>query len=545
MTRTEAWWRWSRKWRREHLFANVDRTEVLAHVDEAGELGPRYAFMTLMSAGIAMLGLLQGSGAVIIGAMLISPLMGPIVEMGMALATFELRTLRSALRTMAVGVVLAVGICFAIVWMSPLQEPTAEIIARTEPTLFDLLVAIFSGLAGAYATITRKGETIVGVAIATALMPPLAVVGYGLAVGNWQVAGGASFLFMTNLLAIALSVTIMARWYGFGAGDTPKQSAFQAGLIIGAFLLLSIPLGLALRDIAARTLAQSTVRSTLEAAAREGGGRITTLRVDAGGKTIQVDAVLLTPEGRPDLAPRLERTLEDRLGRPVTVQLQEVHTADMARLQREQSTLSELRNSVAELQTAATRDAASREAHDAALIAMRQRALGHFGTLEVLDGGRAARWQLAPDAGLDLVAAHALERDLNAVPAATASAAAGRDAARPLQVRVLPALQPLPRIGFADDSAELTPRQLARIDAIAWALRRWQAGALDVVGHAGGDPGLARSRTDAVAAALRARGAPVAATTVADAEQTREQIREAGIAAGRSVVVQLATTASE
>ena len=93
--------------------------------------------------------------------------------------------------------------------------------------------AVLSGLAGVYATITRKGETIVGVAIATALMPPLAVVGFGTALGNWDIARGAAFLFMTNLLAIALSVTIVARWYGFGGDDTPKQSAWQALLIVG------------------------------------------------------------------------------------------------------------------------------------------------------------------------------------------------------------------------------------------------------------------------------------------------------------------------
>jgi len=250
MPDAKVWWRWLRQWRREHL--KLDRFEVLQHVDEGGALAPRYAFMTVMSCGIATLGLLQNSAAVIIGAMLISPLMGPIIELGMSLATFDFRSLRSSLRTLAVGVGIALLTAMALVAVSPLQEPTSEILARTEPTLFDLLVAVFSGLAGAYATVTRKGETIVGVAIATALMPPLAVVGFGLATGNGHVAGGAFFLFMTNLLAIALSVTIMARWYGFGREDSPKQTAWQATLIIGTFLVLSVPLGLALRDIAAR-----------------------------------------------------------------------------------------------------------------------------------------------------------------------------------------------------------------------------------------------------------------------------------------------------
>ncbi len=531
--------RWFRKWRMDNLVLTCDRADVLVHVDEAGNLGPRYAFMTLLSAGIAMLGLLLGSGAVIIGAMLISPLMGPIVEMGMALATFDFRTLRESLKTMAVGVALALAISFLIVWISPLQEATQEIISRTEPTLFDLLVAIFSGLAGGYATVTRKGETIVGVAIATALMPPLAVVGYGLAIGNWNIAGGAGFLFMTNLLAIALSVTIMARWYGFGVSDSPRQTAWQAALIVSAFVLLSIPLGLALRNIAARSLAENTVRSMLEETARQGGGRITTLRVDAGGDPIRVDAVLLTPSDRPGLDGLLERQLEARLGRSVTVQLSEVLTADEARLKREQSTLTELRSNVAQLQDAANQHAASRDARQAELDAMHARALAHFGAMDPLEGGKQVRWQLAPSAGLDLVAARALERDVNK----DAGQGASQEGAAP-RVQVVPALQPLPRIDFADDSARLDATARARIDAVAWATQRWQAGAVSLTGHAGGDPALARSRIDAVAAALRQQGASIAIDTVADTAATRALIRDRGADAGRSVTLRLASQAS-
>ena len=188
-----AWWRWLRQWRHNQLVQACDRVAVLDNVHDNGKLGPRYGFMIVMSCGIAMLGLLQNSVAVIIGAMLISPLMGPIIQLGMGLATFELRSIREALRTLFAGVLLALAIAVLIVWLSPLKEATSEILGRTRPTFFDLLVAVLSGLAGAYATISRKGETIVGVAIATALMPPLAVVGYGIAVGNWEIAGGAAF----------------------------------------------------------------------------------------------------------------------------------------------------------------------------------------------------------------------------------------------------------------------------------------------------------------------------------------------------------------
>ena len=137
-----AWLRWARQWRQNQLVATCDRVAVLDHVHEGGELAPRYAFMIVMSCGIAILGLLQNSAAVIIGAMLISPLMGPIVELGMGLATFDLRTIRGALRTLAAGTALALATALLIVVASPLKEATSEILARTQPTFFDLLVAL-------------------------------------------------------------------------------------------------------------------------------------------------------------------------------------------------------------------------------------------------------------------------------------------------------------------------------------------------------------------------------------------------------------------
>ncbi|WP_147654112.1 DUF389 domain-containing protein [Vulcaniibacterium gelatinicum] len=492
-----VWWRWLRYWRHEHLL--VDRVAVIAHVAEAGALGPRYAFMIVMSGGIATLGLLQNSAAVIIGAMLISPLMGPIIEMGMALALFDFRTLRRALITLATGVALALLTAGLIVAASPLREATPEILARTEPTLFDLLVAVFSGLAGAYATITRKGETIVGVAIATALMPPLAVVGYGLATANAAIAGGAAFLFMTNLLAIALSVTIMARWYGFGRSDSPQQTAWQATLIVGSFALLSIPLGLALRDIAARGVAERTLRGVLEEEARKAGGRISALRVERVGQAYALDLVLLTPRHQPQLAAKLERRLEAAITRPVTVSLREVMLADDAQLAQEQAAFAQLRESVAGLQDTVARDRQVRSAREAAIAATREFALAWFGEFEWLDEGQRARWRLSPRAGLDVPTAHALERELS-----------GRDGALP--VEVVPALQALPPVPFADDAAGIGDDGRHTIGTAAWALHRWQARAVELRGATADRGALAEARVAAVAEALRKQGFEIART---------------------------------
>ncbi len=183
-----AIWRW---WR-AHIVGPIDHPAVVERIVEESGWSPRYAFMTMMSAGIAVLGLLLSSPAVVIGAMLISPLMSPILGFGFSLALFDFAEMRRASLSLAIGAVVAVTFTAIIVLASPLKAPTVEILSRTRPNLFDLLVALFAAMAGTFAIIRGRGETIVGVAIATALMPPLAVMGYGLATWNMTVLGGSA-----------------------------------------------------------------------------------------------------------------------------------------------------------------------------------------------------------------------------------------------------------------------------------------------------------------------------------------------------------------
>ena len=493
-----AWGRWARLWRKNHVTDQVDRIAVIQHVHDGGVLAPRYGFMIVMSCGIATLGLLQNSVAVIIGAMLISPLMGPIIQLGMGLATFELRSIRDALRTLVVGVVLALGIAVLIVWFSPLKEATSEILGRTRPTFFDLLVAVLSGLAGAYATITRKGETIVGVAIATALMPPLAVVGYGVAVANWNIAGGAAFLFMTNLLAIALSVTIVARWYGFGGADTPKQSAWQAVLIVATFVLLSVPLGLALKRIALQSQTELTVRATLDAAATQAGGRVSALRVDNANDGIAVDAVMMLPSHVTGLEARLQAELAARTARAVSLRVREVLTADDESFARQQGTLAELRNSVTALQDAETVRSAQQRERSEQQAGIQASLLPYLGKLERSADG--ARWELWLAAGaLPLARALQMEIEINA-----------RRQDSDLPIDVFPPLQALPAIALDDaeagDAAGGSVRTLA---AQAWALQRWRAASVDATVVTASDD-LASTWEAHLRAALTVRGLSLA-----------------------------------
>ncbi|MCP1468829.1 putative hydrophobic protein (TIGR00271 family) [Sphingobium sp. OAS761] len=320
-------WRAIPRWWRGHVTREIDHQAVVDRVREDDGWSPRYAFMILMSAGIAVLGLLLSSPAVVIGAMLISPLMGPIVGLGFALATVDSREIRRTLSTLAAGAAIAVVFTAFIVLLSPLQTVTNEIAARTRPNLFDLMVALFSALAGAYAMIRGKAGTIVGVAIATALMPPLATVGFGLATLNATVAGGAFLLFFTNFVTIALAAGIMARLYGFGRELSPRQSWLQTAFIIGIFLALAVPLGLSLGRIAWEARASREARDVISREFAD-EARISQIEIDFGARPLAVTASVLTSRYERDASARATRILSDILGQPVALDIEQIRVGE-------------------------------------------------------------------------------------------------------------------------------------------------------------------------------------------------------------------------
>jgi uncharacterized hydrophobic protein (TIGR00271 family) len=310
-------------WWRRFVIGTVDHRAVLEAVEAEANWSGHYAFMTVMSAGIAVLGLLLSSPAVVIGAMLISPLMGPIIGFGFGLALFSARRIRRTLLTIGAGVLLAVLFCALIVALSPLQSVTEEIAARTRPNLFDLMVATFSGLAGTYAMVRGRQGAIVGVAIAVAVMPPLAVMGFGLATFNWTVFWGSTFLFFTNLMAIGVMAAVLARLYGFGHRLSPSQSGLQAAVIIGTMIALSIPLGLALRQIAWEAVASRHTHDVI--AARFGDrARIDQVAIDYDASPIRISATVLTPTFQTGAEGVAERLLTAVLKRPVEVTIEQL-----------------------------------------------------------------------------------------------------------------------------------------------------------------------------------------------------------------------------
>ena len=148
------------------------RALTLAGVARDARLDRQFLILIALASAIATLGLLQSSTAVVIGAMLVSPLMGPIMGVGFGVATIDLGLIRRSLVTLAAGMALAVLVAMFIILISPIQDVTPELRARTQPTLMDLGVAVVGGIAGAIAIIRNMSGVMVGVAIATALVPP-------------------------------------------------------------------------------------------------------------------------------------------------------------------------------------------------------------------------------------------------------------------------------------------------------------------------------------------------------------------------------------
>lgn len=267
----------------ERVFPTLDRNDridVYRQIRRAARPGMDFFIMIGLSAGIATLGLILNSPAVIIGAMLIAPLMSTIVAMGLAIVqgdmTFLLRSLGTTLR--GISVVTGVGILIGLFYLN--REGTQEMLGRTEPTLLDLLVATASGVAAAYALCRKNvSAALPGVAIAVALVPPLAAVGLFIGMGDTPLAYGAFLLFLTNLAAIVFASGVVFTLFGFRPPylqekDLRRVKIFQRSFLAACLLLLAVfshLTVLSVEDIA-ESSADNTVESLLLEHFAEGTG---------------------------------------------------------------------------------------------------------------------------------------------------------------------------------------------------------------------------------------------------------------------------------
>ncbi|MDT8901712.1 TIGR00341 family protein [Anaeroselena agilis] len=308
-----------------------------------GDAKPDIHYYTLivLSCAVATYGLISGSAAVVIGAMLIAPLMGPILGGALAIAAGNRPLLRQAVKAEAMGAVVAIGLSAFLALIVPRSDLTVEIIARTTPTILDLVIALASGAAGTYAICTKpQGAALPGVAIATALMPPLCVVGIGLADQNFAVMSGALLLFLANTIAINVSAIVTFQLAGFSSSDCVLDindpaacdtSRRRLWYPVALLVLISVPLAYIMYQTYSAASTEKIIRTamveSIQSIAPQSSLMSSAHRYQDGAHIVEAafrTTKIITSEN----IRQMENLLELRLGKPVRL------TADIVLVQK-------------------------------------------------------------------------------------------------------------------------------------------------------------------------------------------------------------------
>jgi len=319
-----------------------ERKDLHERIETGGKLSTDFVVMITLSAAIAALGLVQDSAAVVIGAMLVAPLMTPLVAAGLSLVQGNLVMFRAAVRAMLIGVVGALLVALVVGLLSPWDDLSDQVISRGGPNLFDLGIAALSGMAAAYA-LARPGltGTLVGVAIAVALVPPLAAVGIAAAKGEPTVAFGAALLFATNFLAIILGAAMVFRFFGLQVSrrgdDAPKWvRAVLVSLALGIVATsaplvhnLTVQMRSGVSRPYARPLPRGLRESIVERVAREAGVRILSMSHSDIEHGFGVEIVLVC-DGQPPagLSRELQELARAAMGEAMPVRVMLLRSAE-------------------------------------------------------------------------------------------------------------------------------------------------------------------------------------------------------------------------
>lgn len=217
-----------------------EKTKVLENVTSSVSFRGSNLWILACAIIIASVGLNVNSTAVIIGAMLISPLMGPIVGAGFALGTYNFQLLKKSMKNLFIATIVSLLVSTVYFYISPFKDVQSELLARTSPNIYDVLIAFFGGLVGVIAiTRVEKGNPIPGVAIATALMPPLCTAGYGIATFNFSYFVGAFYLYIINCFFICIATFIVIKYLKYPS-STIVNEKYEKRIRIGITSLIII-----------------------------------------------------------------------------------------------------------------------------------------------------------------------------------------------------------------------------------------------------------------------------------------------------------------
>jgi uncharacterized hydrophobic protein (TIGR00271 family) len=304
------------------LFSHASEEEyrdLFVSLRENATLSSPFLVLMVLSVLLALTGLYANSAPVIIGAMILAPLMSPIISLAMGLARTESTLIRNSLRTLGIGIGSGLFCAIAVAWLMPLENLTTEMQARLSPTLLDLSVAVISGVAGAYAHAKEEvAKSLAGVAIAVALVPPLSVAGIGVGWADWSMARGAFLLFTTNLVGISLAASATFLVLGF-APFTLARKGLAVSLLMMAVIIG--PLYVAFLDL----VEQGRILQEIPAGQTELAGQQVRLRIleVRAGKPPLVRVVLSASERLDEShVDALKQLLGERIGRSIVLEAQ-------------------------------------------------------------------------------------------------------------------------------------------------------------------------------------------------------------------------------
>ncbi len=281
----------------------VHEIEAFDKINTNTKLSTSYLILLIGSSIVCTLGLLLNATAIVIGGMIISPLMWPLMKISLGISYEKRSYVRQALILLLISIVVGVISALIITYLSPVKLVNEEILARTNPTLLDIFVALVAGTVAALALVQpRISESLAGVAIATSLMPPLCVSGIGLALGNLDIFSGALLLFLANIVSIIFIAVIL--FYFVGIRRSSQFSIRSKGVAFIAFTLFltAIPLFIFLRQYSFEVFAYNRVQQTLEEGLTQISPNITLegVRTETGTRDgeeiISVTAQLWLPE---------------------------------------------------------------------------------------------------------------------------------------------------------------------------------------------------------------------------------------------------------
>ncbi|NLE51912.1 MAG: DUF389 domain-containing protein [Chloroflexi bacterium] len=305
----------------------AERTEVQRHASELSVRGINFYVLMFLSSLLASLGLLQNSVAVIIGAMLVAPLMSPLMAFSVGLLQGRLRLMRDAALTTITGVGIGLAVAVGLGLLFPVEVPTEQMLVRGEPSLLDLGIALASGAVGAYA-MGRKDipAALAGVAIAAALVPPLCTIGLAIAFGAQDLALGSGLLFATNIVSISLAGAGVFLWLGI---RPERQAETMMNWIVSVIVLavLAVPLASAFLEVVRLEQQTNTVHNVLSE--HFSPGEVVDLKLTTTGDPFEVHATIRSVEWlTPVDVQEAQAALSDALGEDVALELTNVRAIE-------------------------------------------------------------------------------------------------------------------------------------------------------------------------------------------------------------------------